>query len=154
MLTAPWLNIELCVSLLRMNILTYRYYSSYCSFCCIIIAFSVEQAGIMGPPIGRSHDFCRAYSIICTLAPLGPEWCYSGHNKLYAKKKSRNYIIINNRQGQIIQIYFIRKDCFTWNPIAGCKFHLQPALCCLAHEKERFREGGLPFGPSSDNNME
>ena len=71
MLTAPKSNIELCVSVLYMNILTYRYYSSCCSFCCIIIAFSVEQAGIMGLPIGQSHDFCRAYSTICTLAPLG-----------------------------------------------------------------------------------
>ena len=55
-------------------------------------------------------------------------------------------ISIINTQGQIVQIYFIRKDCLTGNHVAGCKFHLQPALCHLAREKERVREGSLSFG--------
>ena len=54
--------------------------------------------------------------------------------------KSRVIIIINNTQGQIVQFYFIWKHCF-----AGCKFHLQRALCRLARGKERFREGSLSF---------
>ena len=40
-------------------------------------------------------------------------------------------------------MYFITKDCLTWNHVAGCKFHLQPPLCHLACEKEHFREGSL-----------
>ena len=44
--------------------------------------------------------------------------------------KSHVIIIIINTRGQIVQIYFIRKDCLTRNHVAGCKFH------CT-----------LPFGP-------
>ena len=51
-------------------------------------------------------------------------------------------IIITNTQGQI----YFKKDCLTWNHVAGCKFHLQPALSRLALEKERIREGSLSFG--------
>ena len=29
-----------------------------------------------------NKTICRPYSTICTLAPLGRKWCYSGHNKL------------------------------------------------------------------------
>ena len=36
-------------------------------------------------------------------------------------------IIIINTQGQIVQIYFIKKGCLTRNYVAGRKFHLQPA---------------------------
>ena len=59
--------------------------------------------------------------------------------------KSRVIIIIINTQGQIVHFYFIWKHCLTRNHIAGCKFHLQRALCRLARKKERFREGSLSF---------
>ena len=46
--------------------------------------------------IGQSHDFWRAYSLfVARVASFAPD---------------RGIIIINT-QGQIIQIYFIRKDC-------------------------------------------
>ena len=64
----------------------------------------------------------------------------------YMPEKSRVIIIIINTQGQIVQIYFVRKDCLIRNHVAGCKFHLQPVLCRLGREKERFREGSLSFG--------
>ena len=60
--------------------------------------------------------------------------------------KSNVIIIIINTQGQIAQIYFIRKDCSTGNHVVGCKFHLQLALCHLARKKEHFRAGILLVG--------
>ena len=52
----------------------------------------------------------------------------------YMSSKSHVIVIIINTQGQIIQIYLVRKDCLTWNHVAGCKFHLQPInfFCQLA----------------------
>ena len=42
---------------------------------------------------------------------------------------------------------FHKERLSTWNHVAGCKFHLQPARCRLACEKEHiFREGSLSFG--------
>ena len=64
----------------------------------------------------------------------------------YIPDQSHVIIIIINTQGQIVQIYFIRKDCLTWNHVADLKFHLELALCRLAREKERFREGSSSFG--------
>ena len=60
--------------------------------------------------------------------------------------RSHVIIIIINTQGQIIQIYFIRKDCLTGNHVVGWKFHLQPAVCHLARKKEHLRGGILSFG--------
>ena len=60
--------------------------------------------------------------------------------------KSHVIIIIINTQGQIAQIYFIRKDWLRGNHVVGCKFHLQPALCHLARKKEHFRGGILLVG--------
>ena len=60
--------------------------------------------------------------------------------------KSHVIIIIINTQGQIAEIYFIRKDCLRGNHVVGCKFHLQPALCHLACKKEHFRGGILLVG--------
>ena len=64
----------------------------------------------------------------------------------YIPDKRHVIIVIINTQGQIVQIYFIKKDFLTRNHVAGCKFRLQPALCSLSHEKECFREGSLSFG--------
>ena len=44
----------------------------------------------------------------------------------------------------IITIKYTRAN--NTNHVAGCKFHLQPALCSLAREKERFRDGSLSIG--------
>ena len=65
-------------------------------------------------------------------------------NKLYARQ-GHVIIIIINTSGQIVQMYFIRKDCLTWNQVGGWKFHSQPALCRLAREKERIREDSQSF---------
>ena len=64
----------------------------------------------------------------------------------YMPYKSHVVLIIINTQSQIVDICFIRRGCLTSNHVAGCKFRLQPALCRLAGEKERFREGSLSFG--------
>ena len=58
-------------------------------------------------------------------------------------------IIIINTQGQIVQIYFIKKGCLTRNYVAGRKFHLQPARCHLVRKKWGFREGSLSFSVAS-----
>ena len=70
---------------------------------------------------------------------------FGGHSLFVARVASFAAERINT-QGQIVQIYFKRKDFLTRNHVAGCKFHLQPTRCRLAREKQRFREGTLSFG--------
>ena len=67
----------------------------------------------------------------------------------YILDKSHVIIFIINTKGQIIQIYFIWKDCLTWNHVAGYKFHSQPALCHLACILER---AVYHLAACSDNN--
>ena len=70
---------------------------------------------------------------------------FGGHSLFVARVASFAAERINT-QGQIVQIYFKRKDFLTRNHVAGCKFHLQPTRCRLAREKQHFREGSLSFG--------
>ena len=86
--------------------------------------------------IGQLHDLWGAYSLF--VARLAND-ATRDTNKLYARQ-GHVIIIIINTSGQIVQMYFIRTDCLTWNHVGGWKFHLQPALCRLAREKERIRE--------------
>ena len=85
---------------------------------------------------------------VARVESIAPEWREGANDDTggtqinYMPDKSHVIIIIIiNTQGQIVQIYFIWKDCLTRNHAAGCKFHLQPVLCRLAREKKHFREG-------------
>ena len=86
--------------------------------------------------IGQLHDLWRAYSVF--VARLAND-ATKDTKKLYARQ-GHVIIIIINTLGQIVQTYFIRTDCLTWTHVGGYKFHLKPALCRLAREKERIRE--------------
>ena len=102
--------------------------------------------------IGQSHDFWRADSLfVARVASFaferneGAKDATRDTNKLYARQKSCDYHYYQYKWPHRTN-YFMRTDCLTWNHVAGCKFHLQPALCHLAREKERFRKGSLSFG--------
>ena len=87
--------------------------------------------------VGQSHDVWRSYSFFAArvasfasvqmMLPRGTQINYID--------KSHVILIVINTLGQIVQICFTRKNCLTWNHVAGCKFHLQFALCRLAREK-------------------
>ena len=44
----------------------------------------------------------------------------------YMPSKGRAIVIIINTQGQIVQIYFIRKDCLIWNHVAAANSIYSP----------------------------
>ena len=64
--------------------------------------------------ISESHDFWRVYTLF--VARPGSIICAQmlrGTQINYMRDKSHVIIIIVITQGQIVQIYFIRKDCLT-----------------------------------------
>ena len=65
-------------------------------------------------------------------------------------------IIIINTPGQIKQIYFIRKDCLTWNHVVGwaiCKFHLQPDIAVWPMKKSISERSVCHLATFGDNNL-
>jgi len=102
-------------------------------------------------PKRGAGGFCPMSGIVALIASFAPSGArvqvmLQGTQIKYMPDKGHVSIIIINTQGQITQMYFMRKDCLTWNHVAGCKFHLQIALCRLARKEGRFREGRLSFG--------
>ena len=61
-------------------------------------------------------------------------------NKLYALQRSCDYHYYQYTRPNRTNL-FHKERLFNMKSCCCCKFHLQPALCRLARQKERFREG-------------
>lgn len=138
-----------------------------------VLSFIHQSQGILrlfnkkgGPIIEQSHDFWSAYSLfVVRVASFTPKQSDGANdatrdtNGLYALQKSCDYYYQYPRQNRTIHLVSTVSVFSHYHPSQGGKYHLQPhhpsqaakyhlqsALCFLACEKERFREGSLSFG--------
>ena len=63
-------------------------------------------------------------------------------NKLYSQQKSCEYHYYQYTKLNCTNL-FHKERLFNMKSCCGLQFHLQPALCSLAKEKERFTEGSI-----------
>ena len=115
--------------------------------CLQIVFLVVNRKSTITWLLSGIYFICGPSSIICAQAEQGCKWCYKGHKKTICPTKVMWLSLLSIHKAKsykLAKMYSnIRKDCLTWNHVAGSKSHLQPALCRLEH----FREGSLLSGP-------